>query len=346
MADPGSVNPTVLVTGGSGYLAGWCIADLLEKGYAVRTTVRTPARETEVRAAVAKQTPADGIEFFTADLLSDDGWADAVAGCKHVLHVASPFPPTQPKDPDELIVPAREGTLRVLKAALAAGAERVVVTSSIAAVDRQPGDHSGRKLTEDDWTDGDSPKVSPYARSKTIAERAAWDLVDESGDRNRLATVNPGAILGPLLTADRSFSIQMVERMLKGEPAVPKLGFNVVDVRDIASLHVAAMTAPEAGGHRHIGVARFAWMAEVAQTLREQLGDEAKKVPKRTAPNFLIKTLGLFDGSVRSIVPQLGVKTEYSAERAKTELGWQPRPVEESVVDCARSLIELGVVES
>lgn len=313
----------------------------------MRTTVRNPNRESDVREAIAREIdPAGRLSFFKAELLGDDGWDEAVAGCKYVLHVASPFPSAQPKDPDDLIIPAREGTLRVLGASLAAGVERIVVTSSVAAIERAAGTSPDKVLDEDDWTDSASSKVSPYAKSKTIAERAAWDFADQSGDRERLVTVNPGAIIGPILSADRSFSIQLVERMLSGEPAVPKLGYSIVDVRDIAALEIAAMTAPEAGGKRFIGVSEFTWMAQIAETLRAKLGDDAKKVPRFTAPNFLIKAMGLFDGSVRLITSQLGVKTEYSADRAKSTLGWRPRPVEESVVDCAHSLIELGVVKS
>ncbi len=344
-ADSQPSSETVLVTGGSGFLASWCIVELLRDGYGVRTTVRNPARESEVREAVAREIdPAGRLSFFAADLLRDDGWPEAVAGCEYVLHVASPFPPTQPKDPDDLIVPAREGTLRVLKESLAAGVKRIVVTSSIAAIDRAAGSPRDTVLDEDDWTDPTSPKVSAYAKSKTIAEQAAWDLVDQSGDRERLAVVNPGAIVGPVLSADRSFSIQLVERMLKGVPAVPKLGYNVVDVRDIAALEIAAMTTPEAGDKRFIGIAEFTWMSQIAETLRAKLGDDAKKVPRFTAPNLLVRTMGLFDPSVRSITGQLGLKTTYSADRAKSLLGWRSRPVEESVTDCAHSLIDLGVV--
>lgn len=335
---------TVLVTGGSGYLAGWVIAEALEAGHSVRTTLRTPSREQEVREAVGRISHhTDRLTFVTADLNADTGWAEAATGCQYVLHVASPFPPAQPKDPDELIVPAREGTLRVLNAALDAGAERVVVTSSVAAVDRPKGEAPGRVLTEADWTDGSSTDVSPYARSKTIAEEAAWALAEGRGATDKLATVNPGAIIGPLLSDDTSFSLQLIERMLKGEPAVPKLGFSLVDVRDIAQLQLKAMTTPEAGGNRFIGVARFAWMSEVAKILRDELGDDASNVPKRTAPNLLIRAIGLFDGSVKSLVPSLGVKTEYSHEHATELLGWQPRPVPESVVDCARSMLARGL---
>ncbi|MGK2877655.1 MAG: NAD-dependent epimerase/dehydratase family protein [Solirubrobacterales bacterium] len=337
---PSDPRQTVLVTGGSGYLAGWVIAEVLEAGFAVRTTLRTPSRQQEVLDAVGRISDhTDRISFATADLSKDDGWAEAAAGCTYVLHVASPFPPEQPKDPDELIVPAREGTLRVLRAALDAGAERIVVTSSVAAVDREKGEGPGRVLTEADWTDGASTANSPYARSKTIAEEAAWALAEERGAREKLVTVNPGAIIGPVLSDDHSFSLQLIERMLDGEPAVPKLGFSLVDVRDIASLELAAMTHPSAGGNRFIGVARFAWMSEIAETLRDALGKDASKVPKHTAPNFLIRAIGLFDGSVKSIVPNLGVKTEYSHDHATELLDWRPRPVPESVIDCARSLL-------
>ena len=345
MAQSQANGDTVLVTGGSGFVAGWCIIELLRGGYSVRTTVRSLAREAEVRSSLAPQVDlGDRLLFFQADLMNDEGWDAAIEGCKYVLHVASPFPPHQPKHEDELIVPAREGTLRVLKASLAAGVERIVVTSSVAAIDFPGEGPADRKLTEDDWADPSDPKISAYAKSKTVAELAAWELVDKTGDRNRLATVNPGAVIGPVLSEDRSTSIQVVERMLKGEPAVPKVGFSLVDVRDIASLQLAAMTQPAAGGQRFIGVADFAWMAQVAETLRERMGDAAKKVPRRTAPNFLIKVMGLFDGSVRSIVSMLGVKTEYSAANAKTKLGWAPRPLEESIVDCAQSLIDQGIV--
>jgi nucleoside-diphosphate-sugar epimerase len=344
MTASGDPSQTVLITGGSGYLAGWVIAEALNAGYSVRTTLRSPKREQEVHDTVAQISErVDRLTFATADLTKDEGWAEAAAGCKYVLHVASPFPPEQPKDPDDLIVPAREGTLRVLKAGLDAGAERIVVTSSVAAVDRPAGERSDRALTENDWTDGASEKNSPYARSKTIAEEAAWALVDERGARDKLATVNPGAILGPVLNDDHSFSLQIIERFLKGEPAAPKVGFSMVDVRDIAALELAAMTAPEAGGKRFIGVSQFTWLPEVAKILRDELGPDAKKVPKFTAPNFLIRAMGLFDGSIKSIIPSLGVKTEYSHAQATELLGWQPRPVSETVVDCARSMLARGL---
>ncbi len=338
---------TVLVTGGTGFLGGWCIASLLEGGYRVRTTIRNLAREDDVRAAVAAAGAEDAHDKLTvlaADLVSDDGWAEAVNGCAYVLHVASPFPPAQPRDPDELIVPARDGALRVLTAALDAGAERIVLTSSVAAVRNGGPPGNGTAYTEDDWTDGDNSSLTPYTRSKTIAERAAWELVREQGAEQRLAVVNPGAIIGPVLSDDRSFSLELIERLMKGAmPALPRLGFSLVDVRDVAALELLAMTASDAGGKRFIATDRFLWMAEIAEILRERLGAEAAKVPSRVAPNVLIKAVGLFDKSVRSFTDDLGKRTEFSNQRAR-DLGWAPRPVEDSITETAQSLAKHGIL--
>jgi nucleoside-diphosphate-sugar epimerase len=336
---------TVLVTGGSGYLGGWCIIALLERGYAVRTTVRDARREADVRTALEGQVDAgDRLTFAVADLGSDDGWAEAVAGCDFVLHVASPFPPAQPKDPDELIVPARDGALRVLKASLDAGVQRIVLTSSVAAVRHGQAPPASGVYTEADWSDPDDTDLTPYTRSKTIAELAAWDYARERGAEDRLATVNPGAIVGPVLSEDRSYSLQAIERLLKGMPAIPRLGFTFVDVRDVADLHIRAMTDPAAGGERYLAVNDFLWFEDVGRILRERLGPAAAKVPKRIAPNLLIRAMALFDPSVRSIVGDLGEKQAYSNDKAVNELGWSPRPIEDTVAECATSLIERGVV--
>ncbi len=342
MAEAGA---KVLVTGGTGFLGGWCGAELVRRGYEVRTTVRDVRRADDVRAsfAAAGVEPGERLSIVAADLGADDGWAEAVAGCEYVLHVASPFPPAQPKDPDELIVPARDGALRVLRASLDAGVRRVVMTSSVAAVRHGRPPSPDAPYNEDDWTDGDDVRRTPYVRSKTIAERAAWDLVRKRGAEDRLATVNPGAIIGPVLSDDRSFSLQVIERLLNGMPAMPRLGFVVVDVRDVADLHIRAMTAPAAGGERFLAVDRFMWMADVGRVLRERLGPAAAKVPTRIAPNLLIRAMGMFDPSVRSIVSDLGESPAYTAEKAKTMLGWQPRPVEDSIAQTAQSLIERGL---
>jgi nucleoside-diphosphate-sugar epimerase len=330
---------TVLVTGGSGFLGGWCIVELLRRDYSVRTTVRDLSREDEVRAALGTEVEAgDRLEFVAADLGADEGWQEAVNGCRYVLHVASPFPARQPKDPDELIVPAREGTLRVLRAALGAGAERVVVTSSVAAVGggAQP---SESPVDEERWSDPDDPKLTPYARSKTIAEQAAWDLMRSEDALDRVAFVNPGAILGPALSDDHSFSLEMVTRLLKGTPGIPRIGFSIVDVRDVADLQIRAMTEAAAGGERFVAVSRFAWMSEVAEILRESLGADAAKVPTRNVPNLAVRAMAIFDPGVRSIVGQLGRELTYSSRKAESLLSWSPRPIEETVADTGRSLV-------
>ena len=335
---------TVLVTGGSGFLGGWCVIELLRRGYAVRTTVRSLSREPGVRAAVGSEVDlGDRLTVLAADLTSDEGWPEAVAGCDYVLHVASPFPPKQPKDPDELIVPAREGTRRVVRASLDAGVKRVVVTSSVAAIRLSEG-AAARPLDEGDWTDPDSPGLTPYVRSKTIAEQTAWDLVRERGEEERLSVVNPGAIVGPVLNDDLSYSLQAVQRLLEGTPGIPRLGFSLVDVRDVADLELEAMTAPEAGGERFIAATQFLWMAEIGAILRERLGEAASKVPTRTVPNLLVRGMALFDPGIRTVVDGLGKRTELSSEKAKGSLGWAPRPIADTIADTGESLIRHGAV--
>lgn len=342
MAESGG---TVLVTGGTGFLGAWCGAELVRRGYEVRTTIRDLGRADDVRASfgAAGVDAGDRLSFAAADLNKDDGWSGAVAGCDYVLHVASPFPPAQPKDPDELIVPARDGALRVLGASLDAGVKRVVMTSSVAAV-RHGRPPTAEPYDETDWTDPEDARRTPYVRSKTIAERAAWEHVRARGAESRLAVVNPGAIIGPVLSDDRSFSLQVVERLLNGMPAMPRLGFVLVDVRDVADLHIRAMTAPTGGGERFLAVDRFLWMKDVARILRERLGAGAGKVPTRVAPDLLIRAVGLFDPSIRTIVSDLGEAPTYTAEKAKRMLGWEPRPIEDSVADTAQSLVEHGLV--
>ena len=336
----GSDGP-VLVTGGTGFLAGWCIAQLLARGDEVRTTVRDLNREHAVRETVSAAGIDAGsrLQVFAADLMSDAGWAEAVAGCRYVLHVASPFPPEQPKDPQELIVPARDGAVRVLGAALDGGVERVVLTSSIAAVRGSRASSATSPYTEGDWTDGNDLRRTPYVRSKTLAELAAWDLVNEAGATERLATINPGAIIGPTLNQHHSYSLQAIERLLSGMPAAPRIGFTFVDVRDVADLHLRAMTDPSARGERFIATDQWLWTADVAAILRERLGDAASKVPTRVAPDFLVRLMARFDGSIRSIVGDLGKQSWVSSDKARTTLGWTTRPVESSIEDTARSLL-------
>lgn len=340
MSDSG----TVLVTGGSGYIGGWCVVGLLQQGYVVRATVRDLAREAAVRAALGKVVdPGNRLSFYAANLTDDAGWDQAVDGCDYVLHVASPLGVAEPKDPNELITPARDGARRAVGAAIKAGVKRVVLTSSVAATSK--GGTGDSIADETVWTDPDAPKVSAYARSKTIAERAAWDLVAATDGATTLATVNPALVLGPVLSGDFSDSVQVVERLLSGRvPGLPRLGFNIVDARDVADLHIRAMTAPEAAGQRFIAAANFAWMTDLASLLRDRLGDQAAKVPTRKVPDLLLRLVGLFDKELGSVTSSLGQRHDYTSAKAQTLLGWRPRPLEETVLDCARSLIATGAV--
>ena len=332
----------VLVTGGSGYIAGFLIRALVAKGWTVHTTVRSLSREMEVRNWLG--VPKDSLRFFQADLESDAGWAEAMAGCTHVAHVASPFPAGAPKD-EELIVPAREGVLRALRFAHAAGVKRLVLTSSVAAIAYG---HPGRPrtYTEADWTDVTAPKIGAYVKSKTIAERAARDWMREHGNGMEFVSVNPAAVLGPLLSNDYSTSIQFIERMMDGSvPGIPRLGFGVVDVRDLADLHVLALETPRIDGERFIASGKFVWMREAAAILRERLGPHAKKVPTRGLPDVLVRVIALFDASIRQVTPELGRPREVSPEHTAQVLGWRTRDEAETIVDTARDLLTRGVVQ-
>lgn len=343
-----SDNGIVLVTGGSGYIAGFCIAHLIREGWRVRTTVRSLAREAEVRAVLGTLVAAGGdrLDFAAADLNSDKGWAEAVAGCRSVLHVASPLPTVSPRDDDELVRPAREGALRVLRAARDAGVSRVVMTASTAAVAYGHGGRS-QPFTEMDWSDAaNRADSSAYERSKTLAERAAWDFVAREGGGLGLATVNPGAVLGPVLGRDHSASIEIVKKLLDGSlPGLPRFGFPLVDVRDIADLHVRAMVRPEAVGERFIGAGPFYWMADVARVLKARLPEKAaRRVPTRNLPNWLVRASALFDKTVRGRLFELGKERPVSSEKAQRILGWSPRPSDETILATAESLIAHGLV--
>jgi dihydroflavonol-4-reductase len=321
----------VLVTGGSGFVGAHCTATLLEAGYDVRATVRSPARAADVRAQLAVagiDEPDERLTFAIADLTADTGWDEAVEGCRYVLHVASPFPTRQPKDPDELIVPARDGALRVLRAARDAGVERVVQTSSFAAIGygHPP---TERAFTEEDWTELDSGRpVSPYARSKTIAERAAWTFVEREGGALQLATVNPVGILGPVLGPDVSSSIELIRLVRDGRlPRLPDVWFGIVDVRDVAALHVLAMTRPEAAGQRFLAIAGEVMSApQVARFIRGRLGEDAgRRVPTKVMPEWMLRVAAPLSRTVRDALPDIGVRRRATSEKARTLLGWEPR---------------------
>ena len=337
---------TVCVTGGTGYIAGELIRQLLAKGWTVHATVRNKAKsEAKLRERVGNP-GEDRFKVFEAELMSDEGWAEAMAGCTHCAHVASPIAASTPKDEDEMIVPAREGTLRALRFAKEAGVKRFVQTSSMAAV------AYGRSekvytVDENDWTDISHPDVYPYVKSKTIAERAARDWVAEHGGGMEFVSVNPSMVLGPVDDPDFSPSVEAVKQLLNGSmPMAPDLGFAIVDTRDCAELHLRCLEEPDLANERFLASGRFMKMIEVGEVIRRNLPPEhTKKVPTKVMPNWMVSVLSLFNAGVRSIKSELGKTRETDASHAEQRLGWETRPAEESITDCAKSLIEKGVVK-
>ena len=338
---------TILVTGGTGFIASHTILQALGENHRVRTTIRSLKREADVRAMLKQggSEPGDRLSFFAADLENDAGWAEAVAGCDYVLHVASPFPANAPKHEDELIVPAREGALRVLRAARDAGVKRVVLTSSFAAIGYG---HAPQQapFNETNWTDPTGGDMTAYVKSKTLAERAAWDFVAAEGGALELSVVNPVVVFGPVLGPDYSPSVLLIQRLLTGAvPGSPKLTFGVVDVRDVADLHLRAMAHPAAKGERFLGVAGdFIWIRDIAKVLKDRLGEAARKVPTRQLPNWLVRLAALRDPAVKQILPELGKQKNGSNEKARRVLGWAPRSNEEAIVATAESLLRFGLL--
>jgi nucleoside-diphosphate-sugar epimerase len=338
---------TVLVTGGSGFIGSHSIIQLLAAGHQVRTTVRNLKREADVRAMLHQGAadPSDRLSFFAADLEKDAGWPEAVAGCDYVLHVASPFPQSVPKNEDEIVVPAREGALRVLRFARDAGVKRVVMTSSFAAIGYG---HPPRQtpFTEHDWTDPNAADVLPYTKSKMVAERAAWDFVARESRGLELSVVNPVGVFGPVLGPDYSTSILIVQKLLDGAmPGCPRLSFGVVDVRDVADLHLRAMTHPAAKGERFLAIAGdFMFIREMAQVMKGRLGPLAKRVPTREIPDWLVRIAALYDSSVKQILPELAKHKNATSAKAQHVLGWTPRSRDEAIVATAESLARLGLL--
>jgi nucleoside-diphosphate-sugar epimerase len=345
---------TVLVTGGTGFVASWCIVQLLQRGYAVRTTVRSFSKAPAVRAAVASVIAAaaasaaadvatvdagavgDRLTFFTADLTMDDGWDAAMSGCDYVLHVASPLGGAT-RDPDALIAPARDGTLRILRAATMAGVKRVVMTSAAAAA--RPPHRSDSVSDETVWTDPADRQFDAYRLSKILAERAAWDFMAGYTGPTTFTTILPSAVFGPVLTRENLGSVQIIDRLLRGRPpGIPRLGFYIVDVRDLADLHIRAMIAPEAAGERFIAAGDFMWLEEIASTLRSNLGERARKVPTRRLPDPIVRFLSLFIPTLRMLTPDLGRKNRLTSDKARRVLQFSPRPAATTIVNCAESL--------
>ncbi|WP_433685080.1 NAD-dependent epimerase/dehydratase family protein [Nocardia sp. CA-119907] len=330
----------VLVTGATGFVAGHVIAELLEHGYAVRGTVRDLGNTDKRAHLVALADRVGGaLEFVAADLNNDSGWAAAVSGCEYVMHVASPFPSAPPSDERELIDTAVDGTLRVLRAGTDGGVRRVVLTSSIVAV--ISGHATDAVRTEADWSVVE--RSAAYPKSKTLAERAAWDFAAAS-DLD-LVVVNPGMVLGPLQSAATSTSHEPVRRLLaRDAPGSPRVGWAVVDVRDLAVAHRLALEVPEAAGNRYICAGEHVWMAEMGRLLAEEFGPRGFRVPTRVVPDVVVRAIALFDKGIRLTLPTLGRTERLSSEKARSELGWSMRPVRETVLDTAESLLQHGIV--
>jgi nucleoside-diphosphate-sugar epimerase len=340
---------TVLVTGGSGFIASYALLQLLAAGHAVRTTVRNAARADHVKALMKNGGAAstEGLSVVAAHLEDDAGWAEAVRGCDYVLHIASPFPAAAPRHEDELIVPARDGALRVLRFARDAGVKRVVMTSSFAAIGYG---HAvlDKPFDETTWTDLAGPGLSAYVKSKTIAERAAWNFITKEGGGLELSVVNPVGVLGPALGEDLATSVLLVQRLLNGSvPGCPRLYFGVVDVRDVADLHLRCMTHPAAKGERFIATASDSLsVRELALALKERLGPAARRVPTRELPDWLVRIAALFDPAVRNTIGELGKRKRMTGAKARQLLGWSPRTSEEAIAATGESLVRLGLVKS
>jgi dihydroflavonol-4-reductase len=335
----------VLVTGGSGFIAVHCILQLLSAGYRVRATLRSLSRQDDVLSMLKEGgiDAGDRLTFTEADLSSDTHWPEAMNGCTYVLHVASPTPKLNYKHEDEMIIPAREGVLRVLRAARDAGVKRVVLTSAIGAVVYG---HSNQTEPFDEATWTDTANAPAYQKSKTLAEKAAWEFIEKQGNGLELAAINPATVVGPVLGPDYSHSIHLIKNLLTGKmPGCPKINSGFVDVRDVADLHLRAMEHPSANGERFIATAgESIWLVAVARILKEKLGAAASKVKVKELPGILLRIAAITDPMVRSMIPLLGRVMNVSSAKAVRMLGWSPRSTEEAVLAAAQSLIRLQLL--
>ena len=340
------MSATVLVTGISGFIAKHVALQLLAAGHTVRGTIRRPAAADEVRASLARHgADIDRLSFVVADLGADAGWADAIAGCEFIQHVASPFPIKAPADREALVPAAREGTLRILRHGLKAGVSRIVETSSMVAMMYRADRPADVLVGESDWSDAEWPPLSAYIVSKTRAERAAWEFLRATAAQNKLCTVNPGLVLGPLLDTRFGTSLEVIRLFMSGAyPALPPVSFPVVDVRDLASVHVRAMTAANCGGRRLIATSATISMRDMAVMLRDAFPDRPRRIPTRVLPSLVVRLLALFDRQLRSLLGDLGVAARADSAYVTTLTGVNFRPARESVVAAGQSLIEHGVI--
>ncbi|MCL1632968.1 aldehyde reductase [Sporolactobacillus sp. CPB3-1] len=334
-----SNNKTVLVTGGTGFVAGWAIHELLKQGYVVRTTVRSEEKKENLQNDfLHRGMDTHALTVYVADLTSDEGWKEVVTGANYVLHIASPLSAENQDDLDSFVGPARDGAIRVIREAVKAGVERVVMTSSLAAATPEIS-NKDQHINESLWTNPNDKNLNAYRKSKAIAEKAAWDFMKEQNSKTTLTTILPGAIFGPVLFPTIPGSIEVIQRLIQGKGmGNPKIRFEIVDVRDLVDLHIRAMIHPQAAGQRYIATGGFMWMNDVAKFLKEKLGEKGKNIPTKTIPDFVLRSAAKITPSLGSLVPMLGRKFRYTSAKAKTQLNWNPRPVEETILDSARKL--------
>ena len=343
-----NIENQVLVTGGTGFVGAHCILQLLQMGYKVRTSVRSLSRRDDVleMLRVGGVTTFENLEFVEADLMKDTNWDVAVKNCDYVLHVASPIYLRVPKDENEMILPAVNGTIRVLRAARDAGVKRVVLTSNFGAVGYSETDPV-KLITEESWTNPDEKGLSAYLKSKVFAEKAAWNFMQTEGGDLQLSVINPVGIFGPSLSPDLSSGFELLKRLLDGSMRfVPNIPFGIVDIRDAADLHIRAMTNPMAAGERFLAVSGgVVTLPEIAVLLRESLGEVAKNVSTRKLPDWIVRIAALFNPLARNVAGQLGKNKNASNEKARTVLGWSPRTNEEAILASARSLVRFHLID-
>ena len=335
----------VLITGISGFIASHVAAGLLAKGYHVRGTVR----ETSKGEIVKQKFDQEGIdtsrlEWVEANLDSDEGWKDAVKECRYVQHIASPFPLNAPSNREALVPEARAGAMRVVEQALGAGADRVVMTSSMVSMMGQKDRPKHMRVKEDDWSDPDWPPLTAYPVSKTRAEMAVWDYAKSQDLESRLTTICPGLVLGPDSYNNGGASLGIINGLFSGQfPMMPRIAYPIVDIRDCASIHISAMTSEGCGGRRIMAASNTLWISEISEILRQAYPDS--KLPQREMPNFMVKMLGMFDTTIKSIVPDVGIFHEADASYVTTLTGVMPRPAKDAILSAAESLVENGKVE-
>lgn len=332
---------TILVTGATGYIGKHIVLCLLDAGHTVIGSARSVSRDAEMRSALAPAlkdpTALERYRTVALDLNSDDGWSEAMQGVDVLMHTASPFPISPPKNPDDLIRPAVDGMLRALRSAHAAGVRNVVATSSSAAI--MGSAETKETFDETDWSDPDKPGISAYSLSKTLAEQAAWNFVRSEAPEMRLAIINPCLVLGPPLDSSFGTSVALIERVLRGkDPMLPRLGFPCCDVRDVAEAHVRAIDVPGTEAGRHLIFDRFMWFEELSRIIKATV--PGAKPPTRVAPDLFMRFLGIFDSSIRGILPELGRVTKADNTRMRNVLGIEPRDTRDSVAETALWLMK------